>query len=320
VKFDGLPENVVPIAKMSQTIECTMKSDQIRKVDHEQCCVLPNFSMTDYGSQGKTRPNNPVDLQHSNSHQSYYTCLSHSACANGTLIIQSFQPSVITGGCSGWLRQEFRDLELLDEITRLRFHSQLVPEIYGHCQNTLIRQFRTWKGLNYTPENIHPAIKWSAQQPYPLEAEVQDISWQIVNRKKDLDSNLNDSTIKASDSFIAAKGSMPLLHKIIKPTSTKRKADNQDELDAIKRLKTFHISCEDAIKRKNENESDRPKKKQKLTRFDEDDTPPGIQWDGNNYSCAYDALFTILFNIWAANPKKWKKNIPTHQSVSFYTA
>src|ERR1700683_765508 len=70
VKFDGLPENVVPIAKMSQTIECTMKSDQTRKVEREQCCVLPNFSMTDYGSQGKTRPYNPVDLQHSNKHQS----------------------------------------------------------------------------------------------------------------------------------------------------------------------------------------------------------------------------------------------------------
>ena len=54
VKFDGLPENVVPIAKISQTIECTMKSDLIRKVDREQCCVLPNFSMTDYASQGKT--------------------------------------------------------------------------------------------------------------------------------------------------------------------------------------------------------------------------------------------------------------------------
>ena len=27
VKFDGLPEDVVPIAKMSQTIQCTMKSD-----------------------------------------------------------------------------------------------------------------------------------------------------------------------------------------------------------------------------------------------------------------------------------------------------
>ena len=100
---------------------------------------------------------------------------------------------------------------------------------------------------------------------------------------------------------------MPLLHKIIKPTSTKHRADNQDELNAIKRVKTFHISSEDGVKRKNENVSDRPKKKQKLTRFDEDDTSPGTQWDGNNYSCAYDALFTILFNIWAANPKKWKK-------------
>ena len=74
-----------------------------------------------------------MDLQHSKNHQSYYTCLSHSASASGTLIIQSLQPSVITGGCSGWLRQEFRDLELLDEITRLQFISQLVPEIDGHC-------------------------------------------------------------------------------------------------------------------------------------------------------------------------------------------
>jgi len=214
---------------------------------------------------------------------------------------------VITGGCSGWLRQEFRDLELLDEITRLRFHSQLVPEIDGHCRNTLIRQFRTWKGLKYVPENLHPTIKWSAQQPYPLESQVQDIPWKIVNRKENLDSNLNDSMIKASNSFITAKGSMPLPYKIIESTSTKRKANNQDELHAIKKLKTLHISTEDVIKPKNKDDSDRPKKKRKLTRFDEDDIPPGTQWDGNNYSCAYDALFTILFNIWAANPKKWKK-------------
>jgi hypothetical protein len=100
VKLDGLPENVVPIAKMSQMIECTMKSDQIRKSECEQCCVLPNFAMTDYASQGKTHLYNPVDLQHSNSHQSSYTCLSRSASAKGTLIVQSLHPSLITGGCS----------------------------------------------------------------------------------------------------------------------------------------------------------------------------------------------------------------------------
>jgi hypothetical protein len=66
--------------------------------------------------------------------------------------------------------------------------------------------------------------------------------------KKNLDSSLGDSMIKASNSFITAKGSMPLLHKIIKPTSTKHKVDNQDESDAIKGLKTFHISSEDKIK------------------------------------------------------------------------
>ena len=89
---------------------------------------------------------------------------------------------MITGGCSEWLRQEFCDLEILNEITRLAFiHSQLVLEINGHCWNTLIRQFCTWKGLNYVPENLHPTIKWSAQHPNSLEADVQDIPWQIVN-------------------------------------------------------------------------------------------------------------------------------------------
>ena len=95
--------------------------------------------------------------------------------------MQSLQPSMITGGCSGWLRQEFHDLEILDEITRLAFHSQLDPEINGHCRNTLIRQFCTWKGLNYVPENLHPIIMWSAQHPNPLEPDVQVIPWQIVN-------------------------------------------------------------------------------------------------------------------------------------------
>jgi len=64
---------------------------------------------------------------------------------------------------------------------------------------------------------------------------------------------LNNSTIKASNSFTAAKGSVPLLYKINTPTSTKHKADDQNELHAIKKLKTFHISSIDAIKQKNEN-------------------------------------------------------------------
>jgi len=92
------------------------------------------------------------------------------------------------------------------------------------------------------PENLHPTIKWSAQHPNPLEADVQDIPSQIVNQKENLNSNLNNSMIKASNSFTAAKGSVPLLYTITTPTSIKHKADDHNELHAIKKLKTFHNS------------------------------------------------------------------------------
>jgi len=56
---------------------------------------------------------------------------------------------------------------------------------------------------------------------------------------------LNDSIIKASNSFITAKA----CHFYIRLSNLLvLNADNQDELDAIKRLKTFHISSEDVIK------------------------------------------------------------------------
>jgi len=312
IKINGLPENVVPLAKMSQTIECTMKSDQIRKVEREQVCLLPNFSMTDYGSQGKTRLYNPVDLQHSNTHQSYYTCLSRSATAEGTLIIQSLQPNVITGGCSGWLRQEFHNLELLDEITKLAFDSQLPLEINGHRRNTIIRQFRSWTGINYMPEKLHPNIKWCQERPYPLEAEIQDVPWKMVNKKENLNGKAISPIIDAPNAFIAAKGSRPLNFESSKSTSIKRKSDIQTESLTIthKKQKLSHNSCDKislSLKRKNENGSDIPHKKQRLSEYDENETPPGTVWDGENYSCAYDALFFILYNIWVLKPQKWKK-------------
>ena len=85
------------------------------------------------------------------------------------------------------------------------------------------------------PENLHPN---------PLEADMQDIQWQIVNQKEILNSNLNNSMIKASNSFTTVKGNMPLPYKIIKPTGTKCEADNQGELHAIKKLKTFQVEME----------------------------------------------------------------------------
>ena len=75
--------------------------------------VLVKFSITDYGSQGKTCPNNVVDLNNLLTHQSYYTALSRSATAKGTIILQGFDPHKITGYASGALSQEICELQIV---------------------------------------------------------------------------------------------------------------------------------------------------------------------------------------------------------------
>jgi hypothetical protein len=115
--------------------------------------------MTDYSSQGKTRPHNPVDLNNCRTHQSYYTALSRSASASGTVILQGFDAKKITGGASGALCQEFHELELLDDIGQLRYIGELPVSVVGDNRNTLIHAFRKCKGEQYVPANVHKAIQ-----------------------------------------------------------------------------------------------------------------------------------------------------------------
>ena len=90
VKFEGLPENIVPLTAMSHTVKCYLSDDTIIMINRKQINILPNFSMTDFASQGKTRPDNPVHVNNCNGHQAVYTCLSRSATAAGTIIVQAF--------------------------------------------------------------------------------------------------------------------------------------------------------------------------------------------------------------------------------------
>ena len=116
VQIDGLSENVVPLTRSSVSMTCYFSDGQKLSISRSQVEVLPNFAMTDFASQGKTRPKNPVDLNNCRSHQAYYTALSRSSTAESRIILQGFDIKKITGRASGALRQEFRDLELLDEI------------------------------------------------------------------------------------------------------------------------------------------------------------------------------------------------------------
>ncbi|KAJ7241824.1 hypothetical protein C8J57DRAFT_1084734, partial [Mycena rebaudengoi] len=104
-----------------------------------------------YGSQGKSRDENLVELGNCKSHLSYYVALSRGTSATGTAIMQGFDTSQITtgSGISSYLRQELRELEILDDITRLRFKGVLPKHITGLYRISFLRSYQAWKGTNY---------------------------------------------------------------------------------------------------------------------------------------------------------------------------
>jgi len=183
VKLDGLPLNIVPLAKNSVSTTCNLPDDSSLNISHSQAELLPNFAMTDFASQGKMQRNNVVDLRYTWSHQGYYTSLSCGTSAAGTLILGGFHPSKITSGASGALCQEFRELELLDEITTLHYEHKLPRKIaMADHRNTLIALFREKKGLQYMLSRMHKAIRWNKCDPYlkSEESTSQVVEWRFV--------------------------------------------------------------------------------------------------------------------------------------------
>jgi hypothetical protein len=183
VQIDGLAENVVPLTRSSVHMTCNLPDGGKASISRSQVEVLPNFAMTDFASQGKTRPQNPVDLNNCRSHQAYYTALSRCSTAKGTMILQGLEPKKITGRASGALRQEFRDLELLDEITKLHYLGRLPCSVKGDRHNTLIHNFRLHKGMSYVPNTVHCAIKWSKKDPM-LDPIADDLPWNVVTQEQ----------------------------------------------------------------------------------------------------------------------------------------
>jgi hypothetical protein len=275
VEIDGLPQNVVPLTRNSVTTCCSLPDDTTLTVSRSQVEVLPNFAMTDYASQGKTRQNNVVDLTYIRSHQGYYTALSRGGSAAGTLILGGFHPSKITGGASGALRQEFRELELLDDITTHRFENILPRELaMTDHRNMLVAQFRRHKGLHYMPSDMHNALKWNKIDPFLVSDDRDVVQWQIVEpvtkkgARDDVSERKTDSDIRDS---------------VFKRTFSETL---QEKTYPNKKQKLFHTTRQDAGS--------------EISVFLQRFIPIGTQWRQN--SCAYDAVCTVLFNVWREAP------------------
>jgi hypothetical protein len=124
--------------------------------------------------------------------------LSRSASAEGTIILQGFNLTKITSGIKGGaLRQEYRELEILDDITTLNYNSKLPPHVYGEDRILLMYSYMKYKGLNYVPPFVHSAIRWNKSDPiYSLP------KWKIVDLKP---SKILDTEHMQSSSILPAK-------------------------------------------------------------------------------------------------------------------
>lgn len=275
IKIDGLPDNVVPLTKTTKLIECICPSDLKLQISRGQVQVLPNFSMTDYASQGKTRPDNVVDLNNCRDHSSYYTCLSRSSSCEGTVLIQGFDESKITKGVSGYLRQEFREHEILDEISEQLYNGTLPSHINGNLRNSLIRQYQLLKGAKYVPNKTPFPLKWTQSDPMNTLPVVTDTPWTLITSRK-----TTNMAKPQTNTFVPASGS---IHLTVEHTNLKkRKIDVAMDEDAIREPKKSKrisdVSCR---------------------------MPIGLMWDEEHYSCAYDAIFTIFCDIWISKPVQW---------------
>jgi hypothetical protein len=159
VQLDGLPLNVVPILPVKERITVKLQTDMKQSIYRTQVPLLPNFAMTDYASQGRTRPVNPVDLKYCRDHRSYYTALSRSTSLAGTYILDSIDTGKVQGGLSGYIRQEFRELEILAHITEMQHEGILPNSINGPTRRSFINSYKAHFGSRFIPPKMPLELK-----------------------------------------------------------------------------------------------------------------------------------------------------------------
>ncbi len=262
VQVEGLPPNVVPIPRTKTRVKCVLPySTKHIHIDREQVMVLPNFAMSDFASQGLTRSFNPVHIEFCRTCQALYTCLSRSASLEGTVILGNFDEKKMVGGLPSPLRREFVEFEILDDITRLAYEEELPASVSRGYRSEAVSTFLQAMGRAYRPPHIHSALDWGS---YRSDQQVEKpIPWQMVSR--------------------ASKSSA-------KRSGVKRKAE---VLAEDNKWSTSRPTKRVAVRGQG-NVAGRLQRDHRVQ-------PSGFVWDSVDYSCAYDSILTILWNLYVEN-------------------
>jgi hypothetical protein len=277
VQLPDLPLNVVPMVRVSTHLTALLRDDSLLALAREQVMILIYFGLTDYGSQGISRNPNVVHLNDSRDHRSCYVALSRGYKAAETVIVQAWPTKKVTSGMSGFLRQEFRDLELLDEITKLRSEGKLPLTVTGIYRGQLIASYRKWRGANIQESShFHKALRWNSAAD---------------------DANYIDygEWTPTAD----------------KPAGTKRKAGKLDSETPSKKKKPTNMAAAAAIQYSSS--ASGVDNERTATAYPSTQStgatincaPIGLIWDSRDHSCSYDALLTPLACLLKQNPGVW---------------
>ncbi|KAJ7759745.1 hypothetical protein DFH07DRAFT_741055, partial [Mycena maculata] len=171
---------------------------------------------------------------------------------------------------SGYLRQELRELEILDNITRMRCEGTLPRSVTGIYRRRLIRSYYAWKSSHRDPAYFHPAMKWKASMGPRVPEAIVYSEWRpTVAKSKKRSNAVIDEEPKSFGAQPPAKRTKPTVHV---------HADSM----SITSVSREPVTARSAIHK-----------------------PAGLVWDARDWSCGYDAIFTILANLWYEHKDEW---------------
>jgi hypothetical protein len=202
IHLEGLPINVVPIRSLERRITCRLPDDSEVHIIRKQVPVIPNFAITDYVSQGKTRLFNAIDPKYLETYQSIYTALSRGSTSNGTVLLRELNPTHVQGGLKlkhGDLFREMQQLELLDDITTQQYEGRLPPEVKGLLRGDLIESFLKIMGQNYIPSSVDKCLNWAVSSKAAISTPSSYSNWKVVDvsNRRTMESNNQVSSSQA---------------------------------------------------------------------------------------------------------------------------
>jgi hypothetical protein len=103
---------------------------------------------------------------------------------------------------------------------------------------------------------------------------------------------------------VAAKGSIPIYQVHDDVCQNKKRKCDGHHTDSNKKHKTQH-AVEENIHKFTSFEYGSDESHTSLLTGNVPVPPQGLIWDGANYSCAYDAFFSILRHLWRQDPPHW---------------